>query len=49
MIVVTERIPVAQGHEIDFEQRFATRRQLAGPNRLEIHEVFLSTDSNDAR
>jgi heme-degrading monooxygenase HmoA len=118
MIVVTNRIPVAQGHEIDFEDRFKRRAHLvdrapgfvrnevhrprpmkfdhtsgafvddpdaqgyyevktwwqsvddftawtkspafaqahadrapkemfAGPNVLEIHEVLLSTDSND--
>lgn len=119
MIVVTNRIPVAQGHEIDFEDRFKRRAHLvdqapgfirnevhrprpmkfdhtaggfvddptaqgfyevktwwraiedfsawtrspafaqahadrapkemfAGPNQLEVHEVLLSTDGNDA-
>ena len=119
MIVVTNRIPVAEGYEIDFEDRFKKRVHLvdqspgfirnevhrprpmkfsheegkfvpnpdeqgfyevktwwarledfeawtkspsfaeahknrppkemfAGPNKLEIHEVFLSTDTNDA-
>jgi heme-degrading monooxygenase HmoA len=119
MIVVTNRIPVAAGHEIDFEERFRNRAHLidrspgfvrnevhrprpmrfdresgewrddpdaqgyyevktwwqtfedfvawtrspafaeahkdrppremfAGPNELGIHEVFLSTDGNDA-
>ena len=38
MIVVTNRIPVARGHEIDFEETFA------GPNVLEVHEVLTSTD-----
>ena len=28
MIVVTNRIPVAEGHEIDFEERFKTRAHL---------------------
>ncbi|PRQ09309.1 hypothetical protein ENSA7_10010 [Enhygromyxa salina] len=28
MIVVTNRIPVAQGHEIDFEDRFRKRVHL---------------------
>jgi heme-degrading monooxygenase HmoA len=120
MIVVTNRIPVAQGHEIDFEDRFSRRAHLvdrapgfirnevhrpkpmkfshetggwvedpgaqgyyevktwwrtfddfvawtkspafgeahsnrppkemfAGPNQLEIHEVFLSTDAGDRK
>jgi heme-degrading monooxygenase HmoA len=118
MIIVTNRIPVAEGYEIDFEDRFKKRVHLvdrspgfvrnevhrpkpmkfdhekgwidnpdeqgfyevktwwqsmddfvawtkseafreahnsrppkemfAGPNKLEIHEVFLSTDTNDA-
>jgi len=41
MIVVTNRIPVAQGHEIDFEDRFRNRVHLVdrspGFIRNEVH------------
>jgi heme oxygenase (mycobilin-producing) len=41
MIVVTNRIPVAQGHEIDFEDRFKRRAHLVdsapGFLRNEVH------------
>lgn len=41
MIVVTNRIPVAQGHEIDFEDRFRRRAHLVdrapGFIRNEVH------------
>jgi heme oxygenase (mycobilin-producing) len=41
MIVVTNRIPVAQGHEIDFEDRFKRRAHLVdrapGFVRNEVH------------
>jgi heme oxygenase (mycobilin-producing) len=41
MIVVTNRIPVAQGHEIDFEDRFKRRAHLVDPApgfvRNEVH------------
>ena len=41
MIVVTNRIPVAQGHEIDFEDRFRNRVHLVdrspGFLRNEVH------------
>lgn len=41
MIVVTNRIPVAEGHEIDFEDRFRNRIHLvdraAGFIRNEVH------------
>jgi heme-degrading monooxygenase HmoA len=41
MIVVTNRIPVAEGHEIDFEDRFKKRvhlvDQAAGFIRNEVH------------
>lgn len=41
MIVVTNRIPVAQGHEIDFEERFRRRVHLVdlapGFVRNEVH------------
>ncbi|MCA9618779.1 MAG: antibiotic biosynthesis monooxygenase [Myxococcales bacterium] len=41
MIVVTNRIPVAQGHEIDFEERFKARAHLVdqapGFVRNEVH------------
>jgi heme-degrading monooxygenase HmoA len=41
MIVVTNRIPVAQGHEIDFEDRFKRRAHLVdrapGFIRNEVH------------
>jgi heme-degrading monooxygenase HmoA len=41
MIVVTNRIPVAEGHEIDFEERFRHRAHLvdtaAGFIRNEVH------------
>lgn len=41
MIVVTNRIPVAQGHEIDFEDRFSKRVHLVdqapGFVRNEVH------------
>lgn len=41
MIVVTNRIPVAEGHEIDFEERFKNRAHLVdqaeGFVRNEVH------------
>lgn len=41
MIVVTNRIPVAQGHEIDFEDRFEKRAHLVDQSpgfvRNEVH------------
>lgn len=41
MIVVTNRIPVAQGHEIDFEDRFKKRLHLVDQHpgfvRNEVH------------
>ncbi len=41
MIVVTNRIPVAQGHEIDFEDRFKRRAHLVDQSpgfvRNEVH------------
>jgi heme-degrading monooxygenase HmoA len=41
MIVVTNRIPVAEGHQIDFEERFKKRvhlvDQAAGFVRNEVH------------
>ena len=41
MIVVTNRIPVAAGHEIDFEERFKTRAHLVDQSpgfiRNEVH------------
>lgn len=41
MIVVTNRIPVSKGHEIDFEDRFKKRAHLVDQNpgfiRNEIH------------
>lgn len=41
MIVVTNRIPVAEGHEIDFEERFRQRAHLVdtapGFVRNEVH------------
>lgn len=41
MIVVTNRIPVAQGHEIDFEERFRDRAHLVDQSpgfiRNEVH------------
>ena len=41
MIVVTNRIPVAEGHEIDFEERFKKRAHLVdrspGFIRNEVH------------
>lgn len=41
MIVVTNRIPVAEGHEIDFEDRFSKRAHLVDKSpgfiRNEIH------------
>ena len=41
MIVVTNRIPVAQGHEIDFEDRFRKRLHLVDESpgfiRNEVH------------
>jgi heme-degrading monooxygenase HmoA len=41
MIIVTNRIPVAQGHEIDFEERFKRRVHLVdqapGFVRNEVH------------
>ncbi|NIV75302.1 MAG: antibiotic biosynthesis monooxygenase, partial [Gammaproteobacteria bacterium] len=41
MIVVTNRIPVAAGHEIDFEERFRNRAHLIDQSpgfiRNEVH------------
>jgi heme-degrading monooxygenase HmoA len=41
MIVVTNRIPIARGHEIDFEERFRSRAHLVdrspGFIRNEVH------------
>lgn len=41
MIVVTNRIPVAKGHEIDFEDRFRRRKHLVDQSpgfiRNEVH------------
>ncbi len=41
MVVVTNRIPVAEGHEADFEERFSKRRHLVdqapGFIRNEVH------------
>lgn len=52
MIVVTNRIPVAQGHEIDFEDRFKKRVHLVdqapGFVRNEVHRPRPMTFDRDA-
>ena len=40
MIVVTNRIPVATGHEIDFEDRFRNRVHLVDTSPGFIPETF---------
>ena len=44
MIVVTNRIPVAAGHEIDFEDRFKNRLHL-----VENHEGFVRNEVHRPR
>jgi heme-degrading monooxygenase HmoA len=52
MIVVTNRIPVAEGHQIDFEDRFRRRVQLVdrapGFIRNEVHRPRPMKFSHDA-
>lgn len=44
MIIVTNRIPVAKGHEIDFEDRFERRVHL-----VDRHEGFLRNEVHRPR
>jgi len=44
MIVVTNRIPVAEGHEIDFEDRFKARLHL-----VDQHEGFIRNEVHRPR
>ena len=53
MIVVTNRIPVAEGHQIDFEDRFKRRVHLVdqapGFVRNEVHLVLYGDNAPDGR
>lgn len=44
MIVVTNRIPVSKGHEIDFEERFKSRAHL-----VDQHEGFVRNEVHRPR